>query len=671
MRTPLLILITLLLCCALSSRGQDVTAARNLLINPGFEAGGDAPVGWRAFSRQPQGIDYVWDDAKSHSGKRSAGVVGAGDGFGVWQQIVDVEPGQVYVFTAYLSFEGIAPPGRCSLQLVFRGSDNEMIQMVHFPSHTGTREFAFDFPPKLKVRAPEEAARVEVNLFLRGKGKAWFDDVFFGPAPTGDIAGAVTSKGEPVEGARVYIWGDPWGKTCEAFTDPAGNYRLTGIPVAFPRYILLAGKKGYMTRPAGDVEVKAGAVTAVDFELAPGSDPDDLRIKFGSLSSQKSVRGPRIPKGAAIPADASGYPEAVRPYLEPDDYIQSDNPAVIAKAKELAGTLPAADRKDTRKVAWAIFEWVSKNIDHDGVFSIAARGGLDQPFRDVTSGIWQTLASNGWCWGKSFLDWGYSPDGLLEVSAGICVEHSWLVAAMFRSLNVPARTSVGSYEFYAQSSEENGVWVHGSTTSGRTGYRERGALDRGFEGDRPEPRFSVLSRPVLHEDWNAQNKGLWRERHPWRERYDGTPEGYQKALTDLATFSETGEAPRGTPRPSPAARAGARDQQARTAQQQEDLATQRRPPRKRPSDLHVIHYSDVTINLLNMGAQRTLDVRFPMVSLTDTGAEIKAHTVYWTNHPECVKHTWVEKITNPPAKGAERWYHVEFDLGSLMAPGDG
>jgi hypothetical protein len=44
-----------------------------------------------------------------------------------------------------------------------------------------------------------------------------------------------------------------------------------------------------------------------------------------------------------------------------------------------------------------VHEWISKNIEHDGVFSVGGQGGLDQPFRDVTSGIWQTISGEGWC----------------------------------------------------------------------------------------------------------------------------------------------------------------------------------------------------------------------------------------------------------------------------------
>jgi hypothetical protein len=79
----------------------------------------------------------------------------------------------------------------------------------------------------------------------------------------------------------------------------------------------------------------------------------------------------------------------------------------------------------------------------------------------------------------------------------------------------------------------------------------------------------------------------------------------------------------------------------------------------------VIHYSDVTISLLNMSGQRILDVRFPMVSATGADKP-KPENKFWTNHPECVKRTRVEEITNPPAQGAERWFHIAFDLSTLL-----
>ena len=167
-------------------------------------------------------------------------------------------------------------------------------------------------------------------------------------------------------------------------------------------------------------------------------------------------------------------------------------------------------------------------------------------------------------------------------------------------------------------------------------------MGEAFEGGPPEGRFSALSRPILQEDWNAQHPGPFHERHPWSAWYEGSPAAYERALSDLKHFAATGDAPLGTkPVHWP------------------DLATEPDP------DRHIILYSDVTINLFNMGEQRILDVRFPMGSdggiLTPTW-----NVLHWTNHPECVRRTWFEEIPNPPAEGAERWYHVEFDLTSLL-----
>lgn len=664
-------IVRLGICVLLVTSAPNASATENLLRNPGFEEGQVKPEGWHVFPGNRVGIAYVVDDTTSCTGRRSARIDNRGGAFGMWQQVVDVQPGRVYELTGQVAFREVVPTARCNLQLVFRNSRNRILEFIDYPGHTGTREFALDFPQKLKVRAPDGAAHVEVNLFLAGRGTAWFDDIHFGAAPTGDIAGRVTGDGRPLADARVFIWKEPWGKPCETRTDSQGRYRLADVPVTMPRYIVIAAKAGYRTRPAGNVAVKENTTTSVDFDLISGADPDDLRVKFGSLSLVKLVPGARIPDGAVIPDEATDYPEHVRPYLEPDEYIQSDHPEVIARAEEIVASLPVEDRGDTRKVVWALYAWISRHIDHDGVFSVPVRGvGLNSPFRDVTSGIWQTIAPDGWSWGRSFYDWCYRPNELLAVEGGICVEHAWLMAAMCRALNIPARAAVGSMEYWAQSSTEDGVWVHGSTTGDRTSFRERGKLGPGFEGSPPETRFSVLSRPILHEDWNAQNEGLWRERHPWRESYDGSPEGLAQARADHQRFAETGEAPHAkSPRRAQGRGGAPRERLDRQGSQGDaaalrDLATQRQRPRIQ-GDRCQIHYSDVTISLLTMDSQRTLDVRFPMSSDPDGTANEPEHA-YWTNHPECVRRTWVEIVSNPPAQGQERWFHVEFDLAGLL-----
>ena len=215
------------------------------------------------------------------------------------------------------------------------------------------------------------------------------------------------------------------------------------------------------------------------------------------------------------------------------------------------------------------------------------------------------------------------------------MEHSWLAAALPRALGIPAWAAVGSNQIWIQRPSGEGMWVGFSTTGGRTAYRKEGRLGPGF-GGMPWPTFySVLSRPVLHEDWSMKSPCMWREHHPWQETYEGMPSGLERALAALERFRETGDAPRGD------------------------------PPQRGARERYFIHYSDVTINLYNIGGQRTLDVRFPIVS--DSEAQtFTGHVAYWTNHPECVVRTWIEEIENPPVEGVERWFHIEFDLTALL-----
>jgi len=607
----------------------------NLLSNPGFESGaGGQPEGWVTFVPGGGTPVFTWDDTKSHDGTCSVRIEAGTPGPGMWQQTVDVQPGTVYTLTGYVSFADIVAPGRCDLQVVFRSAGGTMLEMIDLPPHDGTRPFELDFPYRLKFRAPEGAVQAEVNCLLAGPGTAWFDDLDFRAAPVGEIAGSVTCEGEPVAGARVWIWGDPWGQVCQAYTDADGRYVLADVPVAFPRYVLYAGKAGYRTRPGGDVDIIPGEAVTVDFELVAGSDPpDDLRVKYGFLELGKAEEPLAVPADAVIPADPADYPAPVQPYLASDEYITADDPVVVALADQLLAGLDPADRDNTYAVSWAVYEWIARNINHDALF-----GGADTAYSDVTSGIWQTIQPPGWCWGRSFLDWGYKPADVLDVGCAICVEHSWLASAVLRALNIPARARCGSAQFWVQRPGEYGYWVGLSTSGGSNSYRQHGLLGPGF-GNSPSPAYySVTSEPMLQEDWDAANKGLWRESHPWGEVYPGTAGGLAQAEADLDDFAVTGQAPHGP---------GA-------------------PP---SGDRYQIHYSDVTINLFNVGTQRTLDVRFPMVTESATHLDT-GRREWWSSHPECVTGTWIEEITNPPVEGVQRWFHVEFDLTGLLSLGD-
>lgn len=612
----------------------------NLLSNHSFEYGTDDPAAWSQYS--PSGdADFVWDDSYSCSGVHSVRIDNFGTDMAMWHQIVPVTQDTVYRLTGQVGFEQVEQSGRCFLQVVFRNGAGQSLEMIDLPSHSGERPFEIDFPSELKVRSPALAVTAEINCCLEGRGSAWFDDIVFSPAPAGAITGQVTMNGQPVANATVSISGQPWNSAYSAVTGMDGDYFLSDLPVSFPRYVMLADSLGYRTCPVGDISVVQGMDTAVDFQLVPGDNPDDLLIRFGSLSLNPFEEGAVIPQNAVIPDTPNGYPEVVRVYLQSDQYIQSDHPAIIQLASQLIQSVPPQERSDTRLVAWTVHEWVCRNIEHDGVYEMPGTG-LNTPFKDVTSGIWQTIgfdksSGEGWCWGRNFYDWAYSAGELLDHSSGICVEHSRLMAALYRALNIPARKSVGSHEYYVQTDINHGVWIHGSTTGGRTAYRVQGDMIPGFEGYSPERSFSTGSHPIIHEDWNCVNKGLWRERHPWNETYPATQEGYEQATADLLTFSQNGQA--------------------------SSVA-----PTAPGEDSYTISYSDITLNLLTMGDQRILDVRFPLVTHVSDWSE-NVINMHWTNHPECVVETWVEQISNPPAIGVERWYHVVFDLTSMLGPG--
>jgi len=606
-------------------------STRNLLANTGFEMGWTGrPAGWRALELAGgEGtLEFDWSGEAVHSGDRAVAIVATGTRCGVWQQCTEVDEDVVYELTGYVACSDVARAGGCRLQLVFRDGDGRVVERVDFPGHNGTRPFELDYPAKLKIRAPRGAVRVEVNAVVEGPGTGWFDDVVFRRAAVGEIVGVVRSAGAPVPGATVEIWGEPWGKAYRVTAGEDGSFRMREVPVAHPRYILIARADGYRSAPVGDVDVREASPCCVDFELMPGEDVQDvLEVRYGVLALAHPAPRVEVPRDALVPEDTSGYPEAVRPYLESDACITSEDPAVERLAASLLASVAVDRRHVTHDVAWAVYSWVSRNINHDAVY------GDRTAFLDVTSGIWQTIQPGGWCFGESFYDWCYRPAEVLEQGTAICIEHAWLACALLRCLGIPARAHVGSAQFWAQDGDGNGEWIGISTSSGSNSYREHGTLGAGFGGMGFPASYSVTSTPLLHEDWDLGAAGLWHERHPWSERYPGSDAGRVQALRDLQRFSAVGEAPRGRAG-SPAASS------------------------------YEIRYSAITLSLLQTGDEKTFDVRFPMITASDA-YEATGEWAYWTNHPECVTGSWVEEITNPPVEGVERWRHITFDLSLL------
>jgi|GEM_PF-3362586 len=618
---PLCLGVFLVLCGSLGARG-------NILDNPGFESGSGGPNGWMASPPSPPGVTYSWDASTAYGGSRSVAIEGTQTGINaMWRQVVPVVENMVYTYAGYLNVSDVKDPGFCVLELVFRDSGNQILAMEDVLRHHGTIEWIDDLPHEKCFRAPVGAVAVEVNLRLTGLGTVWFDDIFFGPTPTGCVSGTVCNGAAPVAGARVEVW----GTDLEAFTDVEGRYLVSGLPVASPRYVLIASHPSYRSQAEGNVGVQPGAVTDVDFVLRPGPElaVGELRVKCGRIVWRGDVSPRQVVSWAII--DPGLYPPEVLPYLASHDYIDCDHPLVMQTAAEILSSVDPALRDNTLAVSHAAYLWIVSHVEWDGVYSSPS-------YTDVTSGAWQTISGAGWSYGNSFAEWLYKPSETLTEKRGICIEHSRLATALLRALSIPARPIMPyGAQFWVQPPTGDGYWATMSTSGGRSDYKTSGDEWGGYACT-PDSRifgFPVDAGGWIHSDWWTATRSLWRETHPWSERYEGTQSGFDQAVADLKVFELTGEAP-----------------------------IHSSPP---VGTSYNIEYSDFTLDLRSLGTQRDFVARFPLP--VETPVVFDMHELaYWTDHPECVTSTWYETEANPPVAENLVWFNIEFDLTPLLPP---
>src|SRR3989338_8392816 len=175
--------------------------------------------------------------------------------------------------------------------------------------------------------------------------------------------------------------------------------------------------------------------------------------------------------------------QGLEQYLEATETIDSDHPAVIAKAAELA-----EGEDDLFKVAFNLASWVEENIDYD--------------LNTVTS-----AASQKGSW-------------VLENRQGVCDEMTSLFVAMARSLGIPARfvsgisytnsqeviSSVGSNwagHGWAEVYFPDIGWVSFDITFDEYGYIDvtHIQLRESFDPDDPATKFEWLADDVdLHAE---------------------------------------------------------------------------------------------------------------------------------------------------------------------------
>jgi len=687
-----LALASVVLISAVLAAGGTARARENLLRNPGAEHG---ETGWQRFFLERGDarleVERVEADGAGDGG-RALAVRSGGRAFAMWQQRVPVEAGRVYEFSARMKVADVR--GRALLHVVFRGEDGRILALVDLLPHSRTIDWFQAYPAPILVRASEGSSTAEVNLCLQGGGTAWFDDVYFGPPAEGAIAGTVTCAGRPVEGARVYLYGTPF----EARTDASGRYRLARVPVRSPRYILMAEREGVRTGVAGDVGVEDGRTREVNLDVARGSDPSDplLRVKFGCLRRIEPSPPRRADPQAVI--DRARYPASVKVYLGPNEFIDSQSAAVREVAQRILASVPEGDRGRTLPVAEAVFGWIIRHIEFDTTYDPgdAARRGparaagvpgrparfTPSNFTDTTSGKWQTISPEGWCWGHNFKDWLYKPSECLAAKRGICIEHSRLATALLRACGIPARP-VKPYgcQFWVQMPDGSGYWSSMSTNGGRAAYRARGETRAGMPSvGLADVHLAPLDAgPIMHSDWYVDAKGLWREVHPWHTVYGGTDDGRRQALADLAVFARTGDDPQRRARPRGRPERSERPERPPLGPpgleggrpgpfEEQGFGPARRMPRgpMLREQRNQVEYSDVTINLLTAGSQPRLEVRFPFPAEVEGSTYDPADRAFWTNHPEAVVRTWVSEERKPPAEGTARWFHIAFDVAKVL-----
>lgn len=599
--------------------------AENLVVNPGFEDGGSMPASWSVFPPSSIEVVFAWETSAVRTGLRAVSVASATDGAGLWHQYVPVTPRTVYSLSGYITVAIPDYGAYCMLQIAYRDGGGTLLEMVEFLSHRGSMDWIWDFPYPLLTRAPVGAASAEIILYLQGPGKAWFDDISFEAVPVGTIAGRVTCLGTPVEGALVRVQTTDYLD----YTDANGDYAIASVPVSAPRYLLRVSCDGYRDTARGDIDVVPEGTATVNFSVEKGSllPYPELRVKFASLRHRDSVPNPTCSETAVI--DPGLCPADVLPYLDPSEYIDSDAAGIQAAADAIIASLDPSEQTNTRAVSHAIYDWIVKNYENDAAVGFGA-------FTDTTAGGWQTVTGEGWAWGPSFLEWVKKPSESLGEHRCICIEHSRFITSLLRASGIPARP-VKTYacQFWAQEIDGSGDWIGVSTLKGRGSYRSTGSLTAGYESFSPSEVFNYAldSGPIIHEDWSAETAGMFREVHPWEEEYSSSPEGLASAEADLATLRLTGD-PVSPPPPGTVSR-------------------------------YVVHYSDITIRLENIGEQRRLVVRFPFPTGNEH-VECLEESAWWTNHPECVTASWTEETLKPPRTEVERWFHLEFDLTPMV-----
>lgn len=165
---------------------QKVTGSPYEISNPGFEEGGDTPMGWQV-PGWGKSADASWtrDTTVSRSGSASLKVTAtAANGFITVYSSPKTRVGQgTYTYGAWIRTDGVTGVG-AHIDPLFFDASGKLVGSDHRKfAATGTHGWEY---VSLDLDTPDGATQVEFHLRLSGPGTAWFDDLTVtAPAGTG------------------------------------------------------------------------------------------------------------------------------------------------------------------------------------------------------------------------------------------------------------------------------------------------------------------------------------------------------------------------------------------------------------------------------------------------------------------------------------------------------
>ncbi len=146
------------------------------------------PAGWHAadLNAERGELMFAVDDTMGRSGQKSGFLSYRGPGRIAWFQMVQVEPGKEYVFSAHVKGT-VGKDGIIACQLWFVDDMGGPIgEPVTVQAHTASMtDWVHD---EKTVTAPAGAAAVQIWCNLLSNGRAWFDDVAFAEKGAGGFA---------------------------------------------------------------------------------------------------------------------------------------------------------------------------------------------------------------------------------------------------------------------------------------------------------------------------------------------------------------------------------------------------------------------------------------------------------------------------------------------------